>query len=264
MSSTEHTFRRYVALGDSQTEGLNDGDDLRGYRGWADRLAERLASNGPLDYANLAVRGKLATEVRAEQLDDALRLRPDLASVMAGVNDVLCRRFDGPAVVGELERMYAELTAVGAKVVTVTFPDPGEMVPAARPLAGRTRALNAGIRAAADRHGVVLADLAAYPVCVDPRLWSTDRLHLNSTGHTLLADAVAHALDLPGVDESWADPLAPLDKQPVWRRLRTELDWAGSIVAPWIGRRLLGRSSGDGRTAKRPEPSPIVPSTRTH
>jgi len=37
-------FERYVALGDSTTEGLEDPDGRGGYRGWADRLAERVAS----------------------------------------------------------------------------------------------------------------------------------------------------------------------------------------------------------------------------
>jgi Virulence activator alpha C-term len=42
------------ALGDSQTEGLGDGDEVHGY--WADRFAELLVQANPgLHYANLAV-----------------------------------------------------------------------------------------------------------------------------------------------------------------------------------------------------------------
>lgn len=53
-------YHRYVAIGDSQTEGVGDGDDRVGLRGWADRLAERLAAANPgLEYANLAVRGRM-------------------------------------------------------------------------------------------------------------------------------------------------------------------------------------------------------------
>ena len=49
-------FLRYVAIGDSTTEGLEDPyPDGSGYRGWADRLAERMAQASPgLLYANLA------------------------------------------------------------------------------------------------------------------------------------------------------------------------------------------------------------------
>jgi lysophospholipase L1-like esterase len=83
-------FQRYVALGDSQTEGMNDLDAHGGIRGWADRFAVYLAESNPdLLYANLAIRGRRTKRVRADQLDPALALNPDLVSVMAGANDVL-------------------------------------------------------------------------------------------------------------------------------------------------------------------------------
>ncbi|MGW3402537.1 SGNH/GDSL hydrolase family protein, partial [Streptomyces zhihengii] len=114
-------YLRYVALGDSQTEGLGDGDDTVGLRGWADRLAERLAEQNPgVRYANLAVRGRLAGQVRAEQLEPALALRPDLATVVAGVNDLLRPAFDADEVAGHLEAMFAALTGAGARVATLT------------------------------------------------------------------------------------------------------------------------------------------------
>ena len=39
-------YNRYVAIGDSFTEGVGDPDPLRpnGLRGWADRVAEVLAA----------------------------------------------------------------------------------------------------------------------------------------------------------------------------------------------------------------------------
>lgn len=118
------TFRRYVALGDSQTEGLGDGDETGGYRGWADRLAEHLARAEPdLLYANLAVRGKLAGQIRAGQLEAALALKPDLATVMAGMNDLVRPGFDPAAAANELEAMFAALSGAGAQVLTFTFPD---------------------------------------------------------------------------------------------------------------------------------------------
>ena len=63
-------IRSYVALGDSFTEGLDDLTAAEGgYRGWADRFAERLADLQPgLRYANLAVRGKVLREVADEQV----------------------------------------------------------------------------------------------------------------------------------------------------------------------------------------------------
>ena len=255
------TYRRFVALGDSQTEGLNDGDDVRGYRGWADRLAEQLAAVDPqVRYANLAVRGRRTHQVHAEQLPAALTLRPDLATVMTGVNDLLQNRFDAAAVAGHLEAMFEALTALGAHVITFGFPDPGLLVPAARGLTGRARALNAHIRRAADRHGVTMVDLSAHPITTDPRLWSADRLHLNPLGHTRLAAAVAHTLDLPGSGPQWMNPLAQQQKISARQLVEAELRWVSSSVGPWLLRRLLGRSSGDGRTAKRPTLVPVRPS----
>ena len=257
---TDGRYRRYVALGDSQTEGLGDGDEALGLRCWADRLAEHIAHDQPgLLYANLAVRGRLAGQVRAEQLAPALALEPDLATVVAGVNDLLRPRFDADEVAGQLEAMFAALTAQGARVATVTFPDIRRIVPLARPLAPRVLALNARIREAARRHGVAVADSTPHPAVTDPRLWSADRLHASPRGHALIAAAVAHALALPGSDDSWTRPLAPgAPTRSGLRAVGAELRWAGTFLGPWIVRRVRGRSSGDGRQAKRPALLPVT------
>ncbi|MFD0366862.1 SGNH/GDSL hydrolase family protein [Streptomyces sp. NPDC127114] len=255
-------YLRYVALGDSQTEGVGDGDDTRGLRGWADRLAELAARSNPeLRYANLAVRGRLAGQVRAEQLAPALALQPDLATVVAGVNDLLRPRFDADEVAGHLEAMFAALGAQGARVATLTFPDLTRLIPAARPVAPRISALNDRIREAAGRHGVTVLETAHHPVVTDPRLWSRDRLHAAPPGHARIAAAFAETLGLPGSDDSWARPLPPPGTRPPGglRAAGAELAWAAAFLGPWLGRRLLGRSSGDGRAAKRPLLTPVAP-----
>ncbi|GGL30038.1 SGNH/GDSL hydrolase family protein [Planomonospora parontospora] len=253
-------YLRYVALGDSQTEGLGDGDETAGLRGWADRLADRLAATSPgLRYANLAVRGRLASQVHAEQLGPALALRPDLATVVAGVNDLLRPRFDADEVAGHLEAMFAALTAQGALVATLTFPDIARIAPLARPAAPRAAALNQRIRAAASRHGVVVAETSHHAVVTDPRLWSRDRLHASPLGHERIAAAVAHALGLPGSGDDWTHPLpSPAAVPSGWRAAAAEARWAATFLGPWLGRRLRGRSSGDGRTAKRPHLLPVA------
>ncbi|MFE9963349.1 SGNH/GDSL hydrolase family protein [Streptomyces sp. NPDC005133] len=251
-------YLRYVALGDSQTEGLGDGDDIIGLRGWADRLAERLAAVNPsLAYANLAVRGRVAGQVRTEQLGPALALRPDLATVVAGVNDLLRPRFDAAEVAGHLEEVFSALTATGAHVVTLTFPDVGKIAPLARPVRSRVFDLNARIRAAAARHGVTVADTTGHAVTTDPRLWSADRLHASPLGHERIAAAVAHAIHLPGSDDAWTLPLPPQAVPAGWQAAAAELRWAAAFLGPWLARRLRGRSSGDGRTAKRPQLLPL-------
>ncbi|WP_017545745.1 SGNH/GDSL hydrolase family protein [Nocardiopsis prasina] len=249
---------RYVALGDSQTEGIGDGDEESGYRGWADRFAEHLAATGArVDYANLAVRGRLARQVHEEQLKDALELRPDVATVFAGVNDLIRPRYDPDEVVGHLETMFAELTGVGARVATLTFPDIARIAPLARPLVPRVLDFNERVREAAERHGVAVADTAAHEVAADRRLWGVDRLHCSPEGHRRIAGAVAHALGIPGSDQTWADPLPEGPVSGVFRSAASEVRWLGAFLGPWVVRRLRGRSSGDGRTAKRPVPLPV-------
>jgi len=254
------SYSRYVALGDSQTEGLGDGDDVGGHRGWADRLAEHLAAANPdVRYANLAVRGRLAAQVRSEQLAPALELRPDLATVMAGMNDLVRPGFDAVEVTGCLEEMFAALVAAGAHVVTVTYPDIGKIAPLARPLRSRVLDFNARIRTAAARRGVTVVDTFPHAFASDLRMWSTDRLHAGPLGHARFAAAVAHTLDLSGSDETWTLPLPPQQARTARQVAEAELRWVAGFVGPWLYRRVRGRSSGDGRTAKRPLLTPVTP-----
>ena len=247
-------YERYVAIGDSTSEGLDDPDGRGGYRGWANRLAERLAElQGRVWYANLAVRGRTTRQIREEQLARAVAMRPDLATCVAGTNDVLRGRFDPSAFRTDLEAMQSALAAAGATVLTFTLPDLAPVMPFARILGERVARLNEAIRDACARSGAILCDLAAYPVASDPRLWSDDRLHANSLGHARIAEALAFHLRLPGATGAWKEPLpdrpepAPLDL------VRAEVAWARNHLLPWIWRHLRGISSGDGRTCKFPE-----------
>lgn len=251
-------FLRYVAVGDSQTEGLNDGDELSGYRGWADRLAEVLAAQEPdFRYANLAVRGRLTRQIRAEQVVPALALEPDLVTVMAGMNDLVRPGFDPEPVAADLAAMFGAFAASGARVVTFTFPDIARIAPLVRHLRPKVIDLNDRIRALAAQYDVLVVDTWDYPVTVDPRLWSADRIHATPLGHARIAAATAFGLVLPGTDTSWADPLPPLPRTSPVRKAVRELVWAGTFLGPWLLRRLRGRSSGDGRVAKRPELQPV-------
>lgn len=254
------SYRRYVALGDSTTEGLDDPDGQGGWRGWADRLAERLAASGDeVLYANLAIRGRQARQIRAEQLGPALAMKPDLATVVAGMNDVLRAAFDAEAVARDVEAMQAALIGAGATVVTFTLPDPAPVMPLARPARRRVLALNDALRAGAARTGAVLVDLGAYPVASDPRLWSVDRLHANSLGHERIAAALADTLGLPGSDRSWAEPLPTVLHRPALDVIAAELSWVRRDAVPWLLRRLRGRSSGDGIVPKRQSLTPVPP-----
>ncbi len=253
-------FDRYVAIGDSSTEGLEDPDGHGGYRGWADRLAERLArTQGGLQYANLGVRGRRTREILDHQLEPALALRPDLVTLFTGTNDLLRRRFDPDELGRDVAEMQTRLREAGAVVLGFTLPDLTPVMPMGRLVTGRVRALNEALRAASDRTGARLVDFAAHPVASDPRLWNEDRLHANERGHARIAAALADALGLPGTDDSWSRSLPAEPPASPAQRLGRELRWLGRYLLPWVGRHLLGRSSGDGRHAKRPALRPVTP-----
>ncbi|MGU3502490.1 SGNH/GDSL hydrolase family protein [Mycobacterium sp. C31M] len=252
----------YVALGDSQSEGVGDLPWPGGRpRGWTDRLAATLADNyDSVQYANLAVRGKRAPDVLAEQVGPAGALKPDLVTATAGVNDVLRPSGDVNAVVDALDQLLAELALVAATTILVKAPNlaclsiPGQL------LAGRVAALNAGIDQIAGNRGVLVLTAPDGSVFEDLRAWSPDRLHLNALGHERLARGAARLLGLPE-DPDW---FAPIDGPTPRRTPLTETRWAVEHFAPWIGRRLRGISSADGRTAKQPELQPVSPLPLNH
>ena len=250
------TWRRYVALGDSFTEGLADADPQRTgeYRGWADRLAEHLAAaaDGELEYANLAVRGRLLAQVLAEQVPVALSAGPDLVSLVAGGNDLLRPAADPDRLAADLEDAVSRFRATGADVLLATGVDPRQ-TPILRRTRGRVAVFNASLWSIAARHGAVVLDQWGAQWVQDWRMWDSDRIHLTAEGHRRTALAAATALGLR-VDDDWRTPLPPRPARALRAALAEEAAWVRGFVAPWIGRRLRGRSSGDGRAAKRPVP----------
>ncbi len=255
---TTPRFERYVAIGDSSTEGLDDPDGRGGFHGWANRLAERIAViQGSLLYANLGVRGLRTREILEEQLKPALALRPDLATLFTGTNDLVAKAFDPAHVAADVLTMQSALVAQGATVLTFTLPDLTPVMPLAHRILPRVLALNDALRRASATSGAILVDVALHPVASDPRLWSEDRLHANAEGHARIAAALGHALGLPGSDGGWADPLPDPPAPTRFERVAAELRWGRRYLVPWIWRHFRGRSSGDGRTAKRPALEPV-------
>ena len=251
-------FHRYVAIGDSSTEGIDDPLADGRYRGWADRLAQHVANaQGSLLYANLGVRGLRTRQVRDQQLEPALAMHPDLVTLFTGTNDVVAFRFDAGGVAADLQAMQHALVAQGATVLTFTLPDIAPVMPMARFLSPRIRRLNDVIRTSCARTGAVLVDMAAHPVGSDARLWSDDRFHANSIGHERIAAALAHAIALPGMDDTWSQPLPTEPRRSIHQVIGAELVWTRDYLLPWVMRVARGRSSGDGRGPKRPTLTPV-------
>ena len=258
------TFRRYVAIGDSTTEGLEDPDGNGGYRGWADRLAQHIADNQdePLEYANLAIRGYRMKEIRTRQFDDALAMQPDLLSAFGGMNDVILPRCDLDSIRADYVIIFGEARRQGVTVLTFTVPDLASINPLGLAFRDRVTKLNDLIRTEAERYGVVLMDFEQYPVAQDPRLWFADRLHSNELGHQIVAAALAWRLGIEGCDDSWTIPLEGEPMRPRGRQLLTsDIDWAMHYLAPWLGKGIRGLRTGYGIERKRPIPT-VVPKSR--
>jgi len=246
-------YSRYVAIGDSQTEGLWDGDDSKGLVGFADRLAVMIDSHHPgLSYANLAIRGRRIKDLLDEQLPAALALQPDLVSVCIGMNDVTR---PGPyfgQALAELDDLHAHLAGSGATVLTTTFPDIAKILPIGRVIASRVEQINDEIRKAAVRHDFKLVDLYDAPSMTLPDTWSADRVHGSAKGHQLFAAAAAEALGLPGSNHDWALVDGPPKRPSLRSQAVSQVSWTQNMLMPWLWYHVRGKSAGDGRGPKRP------------
>ena len=252
-------WRSFVAVGDSFTEGMDDpspaGD---GYRGWADLVAGRLAqeAGGDFRYANLAIRGRLFGNVVAEQVPLAIAMKPDLVGFAAGGNDALRRNFEPDDLAARYDKTIERLRATGADVLVFRFADVTRRLPGAKYIRPRVDFLNKAVEETAKRHGARLVDLWPDEEFYNPRLWSIDRLHLSTAGHQRVAGHVLRALGVTPHPE-WMASVPPPEALSWLSRRTADARWARQHLAPWIKRRLTGRSSGDTVTAKRPELAPL-------
>ncbi|WP_284984040.1 SGNH/GDSL hydrolase family protein [Arthrobacter sp. efr-133-TYG-118] len=251
-----HPWTRYVALGDSFTEGIGDPEPNNpgGHRGWADRVAEEL-SRGHRDfaYANLAIRGRLLQQILDEQLGPCMDLKPDLVSISAGGNDLIRPGGDPDALAEKLDAAVQTLSSEGAIVVLFNGPDTVSSVLGR--IRGKVAIYNENLRTVAARHDAVIADMWSLRQLSNSQMWDEDRLHFSPLGHHTIAAMVLDSLNVP-------HNLEPLFPKPLpqrsWREARSgDLVWAREYFVPWVIRRIRHRSSGDGILPKRPTPGPV-------
>jgi lysophospholipase L1-like esterase len=248
------TIGSFAALGDSFTEGLQD--DLRPdgrHLGWADRVAATLAEvNGSLRYANLGVRGKLLDQVVTEQVPVAERLRPDLVSFHAGLNDLLRPRVDRAEILRGYEDAVERLAKTGSRVVLFTvIARTGGSGRTADALAARFQQFTENVHRVAAAYDCLTVDIGVPVALQDRRLWHEDRLHPAPAGHARIAAAVLERLGvedpghLGGEAGWWQVPLPPREGVTRLGDLRQDVRWLVVHLAPWVGRRLRGATSGD-------------------
>ena len=246
--------RVYVALGDSFTEGVGDRSKRlpNGVRGWADRVAEKLAKAQPgWEYANLAIRSKRLRHIIAEQLEPALAMRPTLVTLYAGGNDILDFGTDIEDLMDDYEYLVARLAASGATVVLFTGFDVKVSV-LLEPLKRRNTLYNRRVRELAAWYGAVLVDYWCFDAFHDPRMWDTDRLHMSKAGHKYLAAQVLDQLGVPhNISPKEWEPPARLGLRDWERRQRR---WVHDWVLPLFGRKLRGVTLGDELGPRWPEP----------
>jgi lysophospholipase L1-like esterase len=226
----------FVALGDSLTEGM--GDPARGgRRGWAARLAEGIAEQ-PVKFTNLAVSGAQTRDVLERQTPAGLALRPDLVSVVIGVNDTLRRTFDIHAVAAHLDEVCAAFTAQGAVLLTACLPDAGTALrlpgALARPLARRQQAVNTVVHALSDRYGAVHLHAAEELWTTDRAMWSADRLHPSERGHRQIAVRCHALLAEAGLTTGPAPSTEPEFPAPT---RAASLWWLATAGTAWTARR---------------------------
>ncbi len=246
---------RYVALGDSFTEGLGDTDPTlpNHVRGWADRTAEALALAHPdqaWGYANLAIRGKKMQQILAEQVDVAVALQPTLVTIYAGINDLLRPKVDIDSLMASYSQGLAKLASTGARLLVFTGFDASTSKVFAS-IRGRTAIYNELLREVVESHGAELVDYWRFSEYNDWRLWGIDRMHMSTAGHINMANRVLEQLSetarLPMTE------LPPLAIRTSSETFRENATWTREYVGPWVGRRLRGVSSGDSLQARWPE-----------
>lgn len=230
---------RFVALGDSLTEGVGDPVG-EAWRGWAALLAGGLAGQpeDTVEFTNLAVSGAQSRDVLERQTPAGLALKPDVVSVVIGVNDTLRCTFDIQALAARLDEVYAAFTAQGAVLLTACLPDPGAMLglpgALARPLARRQRAVNTVVHALSERYGAVHLHAAEGEWIMDRAIWSADRLHPGERGHRQLALRFHALLAEEGVATGVAPSPQPEFPAPT---KSASLWWLATAGTGWVARR---------------------------
>lgn len=250
---------RYVAIGDSFTEGVGDEPVPGVVRGWADLVAQGWADAAatPIEYANLAIRGKLAAPIITEQLEPALALKPTHLSFNGGGNDMLRARTPLDRLADAFAHVLRRCDEEGVRFILLSGGNPSRQLPLGGLVQRRGDQLSALVeRRFAGRDDIIRAYNWPDRELSSPAYWAPDRLHLNSRGHHRVAARVLTALGLEPRPEWWEYTDLP---EPI--RLARSV-YVREHLGPWVKRRLTGTSSGDGREPKYPAFTTVAPSAR--
>jgi len=251
-------YKRLIVCGDSYSEGMSDEIVKGQYRGWADRIADVMAlADSDFTYVNLSVRGKLLKQVIDDQLPVAIGFvtGPDtLLSFHAGANDALRPSYKPEVAQALYAQGVRRAAATGATLMLFTVLErTGNTGRGSDVWAARFGEFNKIVREVGAEVGAIIIDANGKTFFSDNRFLAFDRLHLNAEGHNRVAQALLEKLGYP-FDAAWRIPLPPAPASSWLLRRISSTIWFFTFALPWIWRRLRGKSSGDGRSAKYPTP----------
>ncbi|PPL20400.1 SGNH/GDSL hydrolase family protein [Microterricola pindariensis] len=252
-------FSSYTAIGDSFTEGMGDELPDGAVRGWADFVAIGLsqasvaAGAGPIGYANLAIRGRKLGPLLAEQLPPAIAMRPALLSLNGGGNDIMRPKVLIDDVAEQLVQAARQAADAGIHVLLLSGANPGKHLPMGAVMNRRGDELAEAVTKRFPIENMTYVDNWSDQELTRIEYWSSDKLHLNALGHARVAGNVLRGLGVE-VPAGWGIDEAAISRA----NARNNLGYYRDYVVPWIGRRLTGRSSGDGRAPKRASLLPVV------
>lgn len=252
--------RSLVLLGDSTAVGLGDLAPGGRWRGVGPLLADALDSS----LTNLAFTGARMACLRETQLPQALRARPDVAVIIAGMNDTLRSDFSPARLCEDLGVVVDSLRRTGAIVLLVRYHDHGKVFRLPRALGRALRAridrLNAAIDAVVVEHGVACLDLDRMPGCYEVSSWSVDRLHPSELGHRRLAAGFAGLLAERGC--AVPRPVSLRCSGGIQPGTAAHVAWLLFKGIPWVwrrGRDLVPYAAGIVlRSWLTPEPTPAL------
>lgn len=191
-----HMWKRFVAIGDSFTEGIGDEVEGIALKSWVDHFVQLCVND--IEYANFAKRGLVTKEIRSQQLEKALTFNPDLVSLIAGANDVLKGRWNHYAYKEDMKCMIDTLSKTGADIMIANLPDFTVRLPFStekkQVLKEQLLEANEVILSLSREHQLHHIDFWNHQLVNDNTLWSKDFIHPNSKGYVKVAELIFSSL----------------------------------------------------------------------
>jgi lysophospholipase L1-like esterase len=193
---------KYLALGDSYTIGTGASSPAHA---WPSLIAARLAeqTGGQVELTNPAINGFTTQDLIEDELPQVRRLKPDLVTILIGVNDLVRGRF--PAEYrASLVKIYDEVgkeKAADGRAFGVSVPN-WSVVPAAREygdpeqIRDLTDTFNdiAGEEATARGFGWIDITAASIAGLGTPGWISADGLHPGDAQYAAWAEVIWHSI----------------------------------------------------------------------